>query len=143
MKHTASIILFVMAFCGNAHAAEYELRAGSWQLHEGIGVGTQAAGRSDKNICVKPGETGADVDWFVSLAQPRPDCTRTIVSHNSRQIRVNFSCPMNGHTLKGPSTITLNTDRITIRNDLALDLPFAPLAMGQSKTVSYISSQCN
>ncbi len=126
----------------SASAAAYELRPGNWQFQEGLGVSDRNAGQSSRTFCVKADETEADIDWFTNLAKPRNDCTTRVLSQSSAQIRLEFSCPMSGTTLKGPSTIQINENTITIQNDLALDLPYAPLPMGQTKTVRHISSRC-
>lgn len=142
MKMNLAAILLSFAFAPYAMAADYSLQSGDWQFQEGFDVSHRTAGSSSKTFCVKPGETEANVDWFANLAKPNANCATKVVSHNSDQIRLEFSCPMKGATLKGPSTISINAQSITIDNDLALDLPYAPLPMGQKKTVRHVSNSC-
>lgn len=143
MRFALTFAAFAVSALTTAHAADYELKPGDWRLYEGIGIDQKTAGQSSKTICVKPGETLADSEWFISLAKPKPDCSTKILSQSQSRIEVEFSCPMNGQTLKGPSTIEMSSDRITITSDLELDLPHAPLPMGQRKTAFHVSTQCH
>lgn len=143
MRIALTLAAIALSVLSNAHAADYELKPGDWRLYEGIGIDQRTAGQSSKTICVKVGETVADIDWFINLAKPKPGCSSKILSQSQSQIKVEFSCPMNGQTLKGPSTIEMSSDRISITSDLELDLPYAPLPMGQRKTAFHVSTQCH
>lgn len=143
MRYALIAAVLAASFLPIANASEYELKPGTWQLYEGIGIDHRTAGQSSKTICIKPNETSADVEWFIALAKPRADCSTHVISHNQNEIHLDFSCPMNGNTLKGPSVIRMTADRITIESDLALDLPYAPLPMGQKRTAFFVSGQCH
>ena len=143
MKLTLASIVGFLAFTGSAMAAEYELKPGSWRVFEGVGVSNQSANQSSKTICVKSGETLASTDWFTDLAKPKTNCNSKVIGETAEKISLEFTCPMGNAMLKGPSTIEMSETTITVRNDLVVDLPYAPLPMGQTKTVQHISNTCS
>lgn len=139
-QHTITIGLLALTLPSAASA--YELKAGTWQVHQGLGFDQQSAGRSTRSICVEPTKTQTNVNWFISLAQPNESCNTRVISETASEIRLQFSCKQNGSTLNAPSVIRLSPDRITVENQLNWDLPNAPLSLGQTRTVFHVSDSC-
>ena len=142
MKTYITAIIALAIAAPAAHATEYDLRSGSWFVSEGLGIDQASANQTSKTICVRAGETIANETWFIELAKPRDKCSVEVLSQSQSKIDLRFECPMGSADLKGPSTISISSNVITIKNDLSLDLPHAPLPMGQTKTIRHVSHSC-
>ncbi len=145
MVKFGAVLLLSLGITGVANAGSYQLKPGDWQFYEGLNVGKQyeTTASNSRTICVAPSKTTASANWLMDLAKPRPDCTTSIISQNDHEIKANMTCPMGSGAMKGPSIIKVYPDHITIDNQLEYDLPYAPLYMGQQKTVRHISNQCS
>lgn len=125
-----------------AMAGVYELRAGEWQITDGVSVGPSGTPASVRTICIRPGNTRVSDSWFTDFAKPTPDCTTQMTSSNNNSLDFNMSCPNPNGEISGPTHVTVAPGAFTIDSKLSMDLGGYPLPMNRSLTARVVGA-CN
>ena len=137
----ASISCLALACTSLAHAADFQLNPGRWEITEGMSLSANSTPSQTRTICIGSGESRVTERWFIDLAKPNPACSSNLTTTNASHLEFNLNCPSSNGDIAGPVSVDVSTGYFTISSDLAIQLGGHPLPMRRQLTARNVG-QC-
>ena len=136
-----SIACLSAAGASLAHAADFQLQPGQWEITEGMSLSANATPTQTRSICITANENLVSENWFIDLAKPNAGCASDLTSVNASQLQFSLNCPSRNGDIEGPVNVNVSASEFTISSDLALQLGGHPLPMHRQLTARNVG-QC-